>query len=93
MIDACAANEVCIELNANPYRLDIDYKWINYCTEKGVKIAINPDAHSAKGLEDIKYGLSAASKANLFPENCLNAMSASELFDYFQSRKKKFGHH
>ena len=93
VIDACAANEVCIELNANPYRLDIDYKWINYCTEKGVKIAINPDAHSAKGLEDIKYGLSAASKANLFPENCLNAMSASELFDYFQSRKKKFGHH
>ena len=87
VIDACAANEVCIELNANPYRLDIDWKWIPYCLEKGVKIAINPDAHAVKGLNDMHYGISVALKANLPVQDCLNCLTASEIMHYFESRK------
>lgn len=78
VIDACAANGVAIELNANPYRLDIDWTWIPYALEKGVKISINPDAHSMKGLEDTHFGLLAARKGGLTAAGCLNALSVAE---------------
>ena len=78
VIDACAANNVVIELNANPHRLDIDYTWIPYATEKGVMIAINPDAHSVKGIEDIRYGVNAARKGFLKASDCLNCLSITD---------------
>ncbi len=78
VIDACAANNVVIELNANPHRLDIDYTWIPYATEKGVMIAINPDAHSVKGIEDIRYGVNAARKGFLKTSDCLNCLSLTD---------------
>lgn len=73
VIDACAANGVAIELNANPYRLDLDWMWIPYALEKGVFISINPDAHSIQGIHDIKYGVASARKGGLSAEKCLNA--------------------
>ena len=82
VIDACAANKVVIELNANPYRLDIDYTWIPYAMEKGVKIAINPDAHSKEGIQDIHFGVLAARKGMLTKEACLNCLSLSEFEKY-----------
>jgi DNA polymerase (family 10) len=78
VIDACAANGVAIELNANPYRLDVDWTWIPYALEKGVKIAINPDAHSMQGLEDTHFGVLAARKGGLTMEGCLNVMNIEE---------------
>lgn len=72
VIDACAANDVSIEMNANPLRLDLDYEWIPYAMEKGVKISINPDAHSTKGIHDIKYGVMAARKGGLTKEFLFN---------------------
>jgi DNA polymerase (family 10) len=75
IIDACAANDVCIELNANPYRLDIDYSWIDYCQEKNVLISVNPDAHNLRGVHDIKYGIIAARKGGLLKENTLNSLT------------------
>ena len=53
IIDACAANKVVIELNAHPYRLDIDWRWIHYAQNKGVLISINPDAHEKMGYHDM----------------------------------------
>ena len=50
LIDACVSNHVAIEINANPLRLDIDWKWIPYAMEKGLMISINPDAHNLKGI-------------------------------------------
>jgi len=76
VIDACAANGVAIELNANPYRLDLDWSWIPYAMEKGVKIAINPDAHSREGIQDIRFGVLSARKGGLTAEMCLNTLSA-----------------
>lgn len=72
IIDACASNGVVMELNANPNRLDMDYKWIPYAVEKGVLISINPDAHSIKGIDDIRWGVAAARKGGLLSSECLN---------------------
>ena len=73
IIEACAANQVSIELNANPHRLDIDWSWIPYCMEKGVMISINPDAHSINGIDDISFGVASARKGGLSKKYCLNA--------------------
>jgi DNA polymerase (family 10) len=87
VIDACAANKVIIELNANPYRLDIDWRWIPYCIEKGVMISINPDAHETAGFYDMYYGTLAARKGMLTKENCFNALSLEKIETYFNTRK------
>ena len=78
VIDACAANGVYIELNAHPYRLDLDWTWIPYALEKGVKISINPDAHSTHGIHDIHFGTLAARKGRLTKDMCLNALGLSD---------------
>ncbi|ADQ16866.1 PHP domain protein [Leadbetterella byssophila DSM 17132] len=83
VIDACAANGVVMELNANPWRLDLDWTWIPYCLEKGVMISINPDAHSTQGLLDIKYGVMVARKAGLPRKMTLNALSVDEVAKVF----------
>ncbi len=87
VIDACAANNVIVELNAHPYRLDIDWRWIPYCLEKGVKISINPDAHEKSGYLDMYFGTCAARKGMLPKEMCFNTLSLSEIELYFSKRK------
>ena len=78
IIDACAANGVSIELNANPYRLDIDWTWIPYAREKGVLISVNPDAHSVAGIQDVRFGVLSARKGGLTKEGCLNTKTLAE---------------
>lgn len=87
VIDACAANGVVIELNAHPYRLDIDWRWIPYCLEKGVKISINPDAHEKNGYNDMKYGTYVARKGMLTKEMCFNSLGREEITVYFDKKK------
>lgn len=82
IIDACASNNVVIELNANPQRLDIDWKWIPYCMEKQVLIAINPDAHSKESIHYIRYGTTVARKGGLTPDMCLNTKSLPEFMSW-----------
>jgi DNA polymerase (family X) len=86
VIDACAANQVVLELNASPYRLDLDWTWIPYALEKNVMISINPDAHSREGIKDIHFGVLAARKGSLSKEMCLNTLSAA---DFLAKLKKK----
>ena len=74
VIDACAANSVVIEINANPYRLDMDWSHIPYALEKGVMLSINPDAHSIGEIENIRWGVSAARKGGLTKAMTWNAM-------------------
>ena len=73
VIEACAAHDVVIELNANPLRLDLDHTWIPYALQRGVRIAICPDAHSLNGVHDVHYGTLVARKGLLTPEACLTA--------------------
>jgi len=89
IIDACAANQVVIELNANPNRLDMDWRWINYAISKEVMISINPDAHSIKGIDDIAYGVACARKAGLPVSYCLNAMDIDEFEEWLEDQHAK----
>lgn len=89
MIDACAANGVVIEINANPLRLDMDWRWHQYALEKGVWLSINPDAHRTTGLWDMHYGIHVARKGGLSKEQCLNALSATEIGAFFKAKKDK----
>lgn len=73
IIDACADNGVHIELNANPQRLDLDYTLIQKAVAKGIKISINPDAHSTGGIRHIQHGINVARKGGLFKQDCLNS--------------------
>ena len=76
---ACAKHQVAIELNANPYRLDMDWTLIPKATQLGIKISINPDAHSKEGIHDIRYGVWAARKGGLTAGMCFNAKEMLEV--------------
>ena len=88
IIDACAANNVVIELNAHPNRLDIDWRYIHYALEKNVLISIDPDAHSIEGFDDIRYGVLVAQKAMVTKEQNLSSFNLKE-FESFLALKKR----
>jgi DNA polymerase (family 10) len=89
IIDACAAHDVVIELNAHPRRLDIDWEWIDYAVEKNVLISIDPDAHSIEGYNDIKYGVLAAQKGGLTQKQNLSSYSLQEFENFLAERRTK----
>jgi DNA polymerase (family 10) len=91
VIDACAENQVIIELNAHPYRLDLNWRWLRYAVSKGVRISINPDAHQVAGFHDMYYGVCAARKGMLTPEMTFNTLTSTEMNDYFMQRKLNKG--
>ena len=87
VIDACAANKVVIEINANPLRLDLDWRYHRYALEKGVLLSVNPDAHRMEGFRDMHYGVYIGRKGGLEAEQCLNAFTLAEITDYFNNQK------
>lgn len=89
IIDACAAYGVVIEINANPWRLDLDWRWIQYALEKGVMLSINPDAHQLEGYADMRYGVIAGRKGGLTRDMTFNALTLPEMEAYLQQRKAK----
>jgi DNA polymerase (family X) len=91
IIEACAANQVVIELNAHPRRLDVDWRWIDYALEKNVLISIDPDAHSVGGYEDIRFGTLVAQKAGLTAEKNLSSFTLRQMESYLSQRKKQKG--
>jgi DNA polymerase (family 10) len=74
VFEACQKHGVAIELNAHPYRLDIDYTLIPQALSYGIPISINPDAHSLSGLEVVRYGVGVARKGGLTADMCFNTM-------------------
>jgi len=76
VLEACAKNDVAVELNANPYRLDLDWTWVERARELGVLVSINPDAHSIDQLDLTGWGVRAARKGGLQAGECLNTFSA-----------------
>jgi DNA polymerase (family 10) len=87
VIDACAANGVVIEINANPLRLDLDWRWHRYALENGVLLSVNPDAHRKEGFLDMRYGVMVGRKGGLTAEKCLNAFSLNQISDFFANKK------
>jgi DNA polymerase (family X) len=88
IIDACAANNVVIELNAHPSRLDIDWKHIDYALNKNVLISIDPDAHVTDGFNDVRYGVLMAQKAMVTKQNNLSSFSLKEFAEFLNKRKQ-----
>lgn len=89
IIDACAEHQVVIEINASPYRLDIDWHWIEYAMQQGVMLSINPDAHSLAGLLDMHYGVAIGRKGGLTKAMTFNALTLDQMSDYLQQRREK----
>lgn len=88
VIDAAAYNNVIIELNSNPLRLDLDWRWCRYAKEKKVKISINPDAHNLRGLNHTVFGVEIARKGWLTKEDCFNTLTTNEIKACLASKKE-----
>jgi DNA polymerase (family 10) len=81
------ANQVILEINASPYRLDLDWRWLRRAKELGILISINPDAHSLEGLDDVNYGVTTARKGWLAPEDVLNTYPPAEVAKILRRRR------
>lgn len=79
VIDKAAASGVTIELNADPARLDLDWRWCRIARQRGVRIEIGPDAHSPRGLDHTWFGVSLARKAWLSADDVLNTRTAADI--------------
>lgn len=79
IFDACAANKVAVEINANCKRLDVDWRHIRQGRDKGVLFSIGPDAHSIEGIDNVQYGVGIARKGWLGQEHVINCWTAEEL--------------
>jgi DNA polymerase (family 10) len=89
ILDACKANNVVIELNAHPRRLDIDWRWVDHALNKGILISIDPDAHTTTGFADIRYGVLAAQKAGVTPAVNLSSFTLPEFEAFVQQQQAK----
>lgn len=82
IIEAAAKNNVIIEINSNPARLDLDYTLHKKAIDSGVKLAICPDAHSIDQIDYVKYGVAVAKKGGVKKEDVVNCKDA----DYFTKK-------
>lgn len=89
IIEACAAQGVVIEINANPFRLDLDWRRVHQAIEAGCLLSINPDAHEIDGLHDVRYGLLTARKGGAERKHILNALSLAEIQARLAEKKIK----
>ena len=78
LIELAAEHNTAIEINANPWRLDLDWRYGNKAKETGLLTSINPDAHTTEGIDNIRYGVMIARKAKFSPDRVLNTLSADE---------------
>lgn len=88
LIDAAASNNVIMELNASPYRFDIDWRYLKYAKEKGVMISINPDAHAVAGLAEVAYGVGIARKGWQEKGDVLNTRPVEEVAEIFKTMRR-----
>lgn len=85
IIEAAARCGVAIEINAHPARLDIDWRHVKKARDHGVQIAVNTDAHSTGGLDNLPYGIGIARKGWLRAKDVLNALDCEAIATWFQS--------
>ena len=87
VIDAAIANRVIIEINANPHRLDMDWRLWRRAADRGLMCSINPDAHSREGLSYFVAGVNIARKGWLEKEQVLNSRDCAGVQHWFNHRK------
>jgi DNA polymerase (family 10) len=89
LIDACADNNVVLELNAHPRRLDMDWRFIHLALQQDVLISINPDAHAIEGYDDCRYGVLVAQKAGLSAAQNLSSFDLAEMMEFVEFQQSK----
>jgi DNA polymerase (family 10) len=75
IVEVAAKRGVALEINANPRRLDLDWRLLRAAKSAGARFSINPDAHSIRGISDITYGVGIARKGYLEKDDLVNAKS------------------
>lgn len=88
---AAAESGVIIELNANPHRLDIDWRHLRLALDRGVRISINPDAHSVDGLRDVRFGVGIARKGGATAEAVFNTLPLDQVLEHLRGRRMLAG--
>ncbi len=91
VIDRAGELGVAIELNGDPHRFDLDWRFHRYATERGVRIPITPDAHTPEGLLNIRTGVGIARKGWLTPHDVLNTLPVDDLLAFFAEQRKRRG--
>jgi DNA polymerase (family 10) len=87
ILEFAGTHQVIMEINASPYRLDLDWRWLRRAKELGILVSINPDAHSLEGLDDVNYGVTTARKGWLAPEDVLNTYPPAEVAQILRRRR------
>lgn len=82
VFDACVANGVAIEINANCKRLDLDWRYVRKARDKGIKLCISPDAHATGAIDYVRYGIGIARKGWLTKDDVLNCLSADDFLQW-----------
>lgn len=86
VLAACAANNVAVEINASPYRLDLDWRELRSARQAGCRFSINPDAHSTTGLDVVRFGIGVARKGWLSKGDVINTMTVQEMEGFLGRR-------
>jgi DNA polymerase (family X) len=88
VLQACASHGVAVEINGNPIRLDLDWRWHRRAIELGCLFSINPDAHSVAEIDLVRWGVKVARKGAVPREFVLNALSLPEFETYLTTRRR-----
>jgi len=89
VLEAARSNGVMPEINANPHRLDIDWRPLRGWLAEGGRTSIHPDAHSPQGLADVRYGVGIARKAGARAEDVLNTLPLARISELFGERRER----
>lgn len=87
IIQTAADTGTIIEINASPYRLDLDWTWCRVAREKGVLLSVNPDAHGVAELDSVVYGVAVARKGGLTAANLLNTRERTEMLTLLKRKR------
>ena len=89
IIDACSAHNVVVEINANPSRLDVSWKWLDYARLKNVLVSINPDAHAIEQFSNTRYGVLVVQKGMVTTRDNLSSFNLFEFENIIKENKNK----
>jgi DNA polymerase (family 10) len=89
ILEACASYGVAVEINANPWRLDLDWRWHERALELGCIMSINPDAHSTREIDLTHWGVEMARKGGVPAKRVLNCLTLAQLMQHLQKRRKR----
>jgi DNA polymerase (family 10) len=88
VLQACARHGVAVEINSNPYRLELDWRWHQRALELGCMLSINPDAHSTSEIDLTHWGVQIARKGRVPKDRVLNCLEVPAFSKYLQQRRR-----